>query len=157
VAGRLFPGSLPCGRDAWKSLICVVDIPTTEDIDCKNMPDPSVHPCHPDGSQACIIILEHVHARGDKAAAEGNSGKRFQRAASEWRFTQGFGATLAACQLSSDDRRVHLVTPVAWKGKLNRFIRKGWCHRHGLGDREDDDLGERSVTVTQPRKPDRPQ
>jgi hypothetical protein len=84
----------------------VHDLPVTEFVDGRKTPDPValydlLRVLNPD-----LVVLEHVEARPGRGSV------------SSWRFAQGFGATLAACQLATDGPRVHLVRPSIWKAAL---------------------------------------
>lgn len=84
----------------------VHDLPVTTFVDQRKVPDPValydlLRVLQPD-----LVILEHVEARPGRGSV------------SSWRFAQGFGATLAACQLAVDGPRVHLVRPSLWKAAL---------------------------------------
>lgn len=84
----------------------VFDMPTTDFVDGRPVPDPRALRQLMDEMQPALVLLEHVEARPKSGAA------------SEWRFASGFGATMAVCQTFSDDARVHLVRPRLWKDKL---------------------------------------
>lgn len=84
----------------------VHDLPVTDFVDGRKIPDPValydlLRVLSPD-----LVVLEHVEARPGRGSV------------SSWRFAQGFGATLAACQLATDGPRVHLVRPSIWKSAL---------------------------------------
>jgi hypothetical protein len=84
----------------------VHDMPVTSALDGRPMPDAVavydiLRAMAPD-----LILLEHVEARPGRGSS------------SSFRFAQGFGAILAAAQLSVDGQRVHLVRPRIWKGAL---------------------------------------
>lgn len=84
----------------------VHDLPVTTFVDQRQVPDPValydlLRVLQPD-----LVILEHVEARPGRGSV------------SSWRFAQGFGATMAACQLAVDGPRVHLVRPSIWKAAL---------------------------------------
>lgn len=84
----------------------VHDLPVTDFVDGRKVPDPVglydlLRVLQPD-----LVVLEHVEARPGRGSV------------SSWRFAQGFGATLAACQLATDGPRVHLVRPSIWKAAL---------------------------------------
>jgi hypothetical protein len=84
----------------------VHDLPVTTFVDQRTVPDPValydlLRVLQPD-----LVVLEHVEARPGRGSV------------SSWRFAQGFGATLAACQLAVDGPRVHLVRPSLWKAAM---------------------------------------
>lgn len=84
----------------------VHDLPVTDFVDGRKIPDTValydlLRELGPD-----LIVLEHVEARPGRGSV------------SSWRFAQGFGATLAACQLAVDGPRVHLVRPSIWKSAM---------------------------------------
>lgn len=84
----------------------VHDMPVTSALDGRPMPDAvGVYDLLRD-LQPDLVILEHVEARPGRGSS------------SSFRFAQGFGAILAAAQLSVDGARVHLVRPRIWKGAL---------------------------------------
>lgn len=104
-------GAIACTRYLDHALTdwrveAVHDMPVTSALDGRPMPDAVavydlLRTLHPD-----LVILEHVEARPGRGSS------------SSFRFAQGFGAVLAAAQLSVDGARVHLVRPRAWKSAL---------------------------------------
>lgn len=104
-------GAVSCIRYLDRALTdwrveAVHDMPVTSSLDGRPMPDAVavydiLRTIQPD-----LVILEHVEARPGRGSS------------SSFRFAQGFGAILAAAQLSVDGARVHLVRPRIWKGAL---------------------------------------
>ena len=104
-------GAIACTRYLDHALTdwrveAVHDMPVTSSLDGRPMPDAVavydlLRTMAPD-----LIVLEHVEARPGRGSS------------SSFRFAQGFGAILAAAQLSVDGQRVHLVRPRIWKGAL---------------------------------------
>lgn len=122
VSGRLIEAALPCGRDKWVEMTGIYKMPVTDDIDGKNLPDPRALSDLLRNLDPACIILEHVNYRADLMIksfdATAGRGKRPRNFATEWRFAQGFGTTLSACQLTFPDRRTHLASPSAWKAAM---------------------------------------
>jgi len=104
-------GAVACIRYLDRALTdwrvdAVHDMPVTSALDGRPMPDAvGVYDILRD-LQPDLILLEHVEARPGRGSS------------SSFRFAQGFGAILAAAQLSVDGQRVHLVRPRIWKGAL---------------------------------------
>ena len=104
-------GAIACIRYLDRALTesrveAVHDMPVTSALDSRPMPDAVavydlLRTLQPD-----LVILEHVEARPGRGSS------------SSFRFAQGFGAILAAAQLSVDGQRVQLVRPRIWKGAL---------------------------------------
>lgn len=83
---------------------CVYDMPVTEMVDGKPLPDALairrlILSEHPD-----CVVLEHVQHRH----GQGN----------QWRFSLGFGETRAAVRCCFEDKRTHLAYPAKWKPAL---------------------------------------
>lgn len=103
------------GSSAELEMCDVSDMPITE-INGKKLP------C----AYAIANLLREVSP--DLIILESVQPMRGNGISSSWNFAQGFGATLAACQLSGDVGRVHLVSPQTWKRAL------------GLTENKDDSL-----------------
>lgn len=108
VAALVRPGD-PGEPGAWDGLVDVMDMPVTQGIDDGNLPDARRLHAELVRLKPALIILERVHAR------ERGPNRSIR---SEWRFAQGFGSTLAACQLATDGLGVHLVVPSVWKAAM---------------------------------------
>ena len=82
------------------------DMPVTHELDGRPMPcGLSVYNILRDISPD-FVILEHVESRPGQGST------------SAFRFAQGFGATLAACQCAAPSK-THLVRPRMWKAALS--------------------------------------
>ena len=104
-------GAIACIRYLDRALSesrveAVHDMPVTSSLDGRPMPDAVAVYDLLRTMQPDLILLEHVEARPGRGSS------------SSFRFAQGFGAVLAASQLSVDGARVHLVRPRIWKGAL---------------------------------------
>lgn len=88
------------------AVLGIEDMPTAIFVDDRPVPDPIAIARILTDWQPDLIILEHVEAR----PASGRT--------SEWRFAQGFGALMAACQLVTEQPSTHLVRPKKWKHAL---------------------------------------
>lgn len=84
----------------------IYDMPVTETVDGRPLPDAREILRIARKERADMIILEHVEPRPRAGAT------------SEWRFGVGYGLTRAALQLVDDEPRIHLVRPKAWKEKM---------------------------------------
>ncbi len=104
-------GAVACVRYLDRALTdwrveAVHDMPVTSALDGRPMPDAVAVYDLLRTMNADLVILEHVEARPGRGSS------------SSFRFAQGFGAVLAAAQLSVEGQRVHLVRPRVWKGAL---------------------------------------
>lgn len=86
----------------------IFDMPVVDFVDGRPVPDVYGIAQIINSTQPDMFIVEHVEAR-----PHGKTG-----AASQWRFAAGFGATLAACQLTGVRGNVALVRPPIWKAAL---------------------------------------